>query len=34
VGAPQQNPHTPREKVYKQDIKSMIDLYEWLMREL
>lgn len=34
VGAPQQNPHTSREKVYKEDIKSMIGLYEWLMREL
>lgn len=34
VGAPQQNPHTPREKVHKHDIKSMIDLYKWLMREL
>jgi putative aminopeptidase FrvX len=34
VGAPQENPHTPKEKVYKQDINSMIELYEWLMREL
>jgi putative aminopeptidase FrvX len=34
VGAPQLNPHTPKEKVYKEDIASMIDLYEWLMRDL
>ena len=34
VGAPQQYPHTPHEKVYKQDVKSMIDLYGWLMKEL
>ena len=34
VGAPQQSPHTPNEKVYKQDVKSMIDLYGWLMKDL
>jgi putative aminopeptidase FrvX len=34
VGAPQQNPHTPHEKVHKQDIKSMIALYRCLMKEL
>lgn len=34
VGAPQLHPHTPHEKVYKKDIKSMIDLYGWLMKEL
>jgi len=34
VGAPQHNPHSPHEKVYKADIKSMIDLYRWLMEEL
>jgi putative aminopeptidase FrvX len=34
VGAPQTNPHTPDEKVHKQDIKSMIDLYVWLMKDL
>jgi putative aminopeptidase FrvX len=34
VGAPQQNPHTPDEKVHKEDIKSMIELYEHLMKEL
>jgi putative aminopeptidase FrvX len=26
VGAPQENPHTPKEKVYKRDVKSMIEL--------
>lgn len=34
VGAPQENPHTPKEKVYKRDITSMIELYQWLMRQL
>jgi len=34
VGAPQQYPHTPDEKVHKHDIKSMIALYEMLMKEL
>jgi putative aminopeptidase FrvX len=34
VGAPQQNPHTPDEKVHKEDIQSMIDLYGWLMKDL
>ncbi|HZX73135.1 MAG TPA: M20/M25/M40 family metallo-hydrolase [Cyclobacteriaceae bacterium] len=34
VGAPQQNPHTPHEKVHKNDIKSMIDIYRCLMKEL
>lgn len=34
VGAPEENPHTPREKVYKADIQSMIELYAWLMRDL
>lgn len=34
VGAPQTNPHTPDEKVHKKDIKSMIDLYAWLMKDL
>lgn len=34
VGAPEQNPHTPDEKVHKHDIKSMIELYEWLMKDL
>jgi len=34
VGAPEQNPHTPHEKVHKHDIKTMIDLYTWLMKDL
>lgn len=34
VGAPQANAHTPNEKVHKKDIKSMIDLYVWLMKDL
>jgi putative aminopeptidase FrvX len=34
VGAPEQNAHTPHEKVHKQDIKTMIDLYECLMKDL
>jgi putative aminopeptidase FrvX len=34
VGAPQQNAHTPDEKVHKKDIESMLELYEWLMKDL
>lgn len=34
VGAPQESPHTPKEKVYKDDIKSMIQLYRFLMQDL
>jgi putative aminopeptidase FrvX len=34
VGAPEQNPHTPNEKVHKHDIKSMITLYRHLMIDL
>lgn len=34
VGAPQQNPHTPNEKVHKHDVESMIELYGWLMKDL
>jgi len=34
VGAPEQNPHTPDEKAHKDDIRSMIDLYKWLMKDL
>ena len=34
IGAPQQNPHTPKERVHQQDIDSMIELYRVLMREL
>ncbi len=34
VGAPEQHAHTPHEKVHKHDIKTMIDLYNCLMKEL
>ena len=34
VGAPEQYPHTPHEKVHKKDIESMIELYGWAMKEL
>lgn len=34
VGAPEERPHTPRERVYKKDISSMVKLYQCLMREL
>ncbi|MBL7859440.1 MAG: M20/M25/M40 family metallo-hydrolase [Cyclobacteriaceae bacterium] len=34
VGAPQHNPHTPDEKVHKHDIKTMLELYHVLMKEL
>ncbi len=34
VGAPEDNVHTPDEKVHKADIASMIKLYAVLMREL
>ena len=34
VGAPEQNPHSPKEKVHKEDINSMIELYRHLMKDL
>ncbi len=34
VGAPEDNVHTPNEKVYKSDIQAMTDLYKVLMKEL
>lgn len=34
IGAPQQDPHTPHERVHKGDIKSMVELYKILMKEL
>jgi putative aminopeptidase FrvX len=34
VGAPQHNPHTPYEKVHKNDIDSMITFYQHLMKDL
>ena len=34
VGAPEDNVHTPDEKVHKKDIQSMLDLYKELMKKL
>jgi putative aminopeptidase FrvX len=34
IGAPEQYPHTPNEKVHKHDIKTMIELYSFLMKDL
>ena len=34
LGAPEDNVHSPNEKVHKSDIKSMIDLYKLLMKLL
>jgi putative aminopeptidase FrvX len=34
VGAPESNVHSPTEKVHKDDIQSMIKMYELLMKEL
>jgi putative aminopeptidase FrvX len=34
VGAPQHGPHTPNEKVHKDDIDTMIELYRNLMKDL
>ena len=34
VGAPEDNVHSPDEKVHKSDIQSMLDLYKILMKEL
>lgn len=34
VGAPQQFAHTPHEKVHKQDIESMVAMYQTLMKSL
>ena len=34
VGAPEHAAHTPHEKVHKHDIKTMIALYGWLMKDL
>ncbi len=34
IGAPQQNPHTPHERVHKKDVATMIALYQYLMQEL
>lgn len=34
IGAPEDNVHTPDEKVHKADIKAMVDMYELLMEKL
>ena len=34
IGAAEDNVHTPDEKVFKKDMKSMVDLYSYLMQEL
>lgn len=34
IGAPQQNPHTPHERVHKKDVAAMGQLYRYLMKEL
>lgn len=34
IGAPEEGPHTPHEKVHKKDVESMISLYKVLMKEL
>ncbi|MFY0626354.1 MAG: M20/M25/M40 family metallo-hydrolase [Reichenbachiella sp.] len=34
VGAPEDNVHSPNEKVHKHDLQTMLDLYEYLMKHL
>jgi putative aminopeptidase FrvX len=34
IGAPEENVHTPDEKVHKKDIQSMVDIYIYLMKNL
>lgn len=34
IGAPEDNVHTPDEKVHKKDIKSMVEMYKYLMEHL
>ncbi len=34
IGAPEDNVHTPDEKVFKYDIMSMVELYKFLMKTL
>lgn len=34
IGAPEDHVHSPNEKVYKEDIKQMLDLYRFLMKEM
>ena len=34
IGAPEKNVHSPKEKVHKKDVKSMLQIYNMLMKEL
>jgi putative aminopeptidase FrvX len=34
IGAPEDHVHTPDEKVHKTDIQAMLDMYQFLMKEL
>jgi putative aminopeptidase FrvX len=34
IGAPEDNVHSPDEKVHKKDIKSMVEMYQYLMKAL
>ena len=34
IGAPEQNVHSPKEKVHKKDMKSMLQIYSLLMKKL
>lgn len=34
IGAPEDNVHTPEEKVHKRDIKAMVDMYNYLLEKL
>jgi len=34
IGAPEDNVHTPAEKVHKKDIESMVNLYRYLLEKL
>ena len=34
IGAPEENVHTPDEKVHKRDIDAMIGMYRYLMEKL
>ena len=34
IGAPEDHVHSPDEKVHKNDIKAMVDLYKYLMKHL
>ncbi|MCO6499793.1 MAG: M20/M25/M40 family metallo-hydrolase [Vicingus serpentipes] len=34
IGAPEDNVHSPKEKVHKNDIQSMLEMYRYLMKHL